>query len=225
MRTLLIAVVTLAMVGCHAPKPDLNIFGASKVPSHGTGTYETQEERAADEYYNPDGPSQRNSGSSTSRDDGRLLAIDATQQQEDREAESGSREILSVRSPTRRNGLRGSESDTNRVRSATRPRDVDDGFRPVPVRITRSGVERASFNAEIVDDDDDDDNFPTSRVTTATEILLPSPDRSRQFFDDDDSDSSARSPRPIGSRGMRATELKSDSRSRTSVSEGGWSER
>ncbi len=242
MRTLFIAVVTLSFVGCHAPKPDLNVFGASKVPSHGTGTYKTQEEMAEDEYYSPDGPTQRNSRNSQRRDDGRLLAIDVTEQQREQEAASGSREILSVRSPISRNRLRGSSGVGNasggqRIRSATRPRDDDDGFR-APVRITRSGVERASFTQDFDDDNNDDDDFPSGRVTSATEILLPSPNRSRgetrgsqrRFSDPDDEDSSTSRPRPLGARGLRATELKPENRrdadaGRTTVSQGGWSER
>jgi hypothetical protein len=225
MRTLLIVIVTLTLVGCHAPKPDLNIFGASKVPPHGTSTYKTKEEMADDEYYSPAAASPR---TSERRDDGRLLAIDATLPEN---VNSGpvSREILSVRSTPRRQSVQGNPTGPAGIRSATRPTNQDDGFRSSPVRITRSSVDRASFSEDV-------DSDSTNRVPSSSEILRSSggsrAESQVRFAGPDSSTSTSSSgPRPLGSRAMQATELTSGNRqgNRTSqgsdVSQGGWSER
>lgn len=234
MRTLIIAVACTALLGCHAPKPDLSVFGTSKVPTHGTGAYQTKDELEDDSYYSPDEPAGRSPRQSSQRrrNDGRLLAIDVTETPEADNRGNESREILISRD---RRGVRtGANTETSSprgIRAATRPRDDDDGFRSVPVRITRSGVERASFTSPVTDSGDAQESaWGNLRGTSAAQILTDDDrpiDRASRDGASRDGASRDGAPRELGSRtdAFREVDRSAGRTQRSSVANDGWSER
>ncbi len=198
MRALGITIIAFTLVGCHAPKPDWSFFGATKVPTHGTGTYQTSEEMNDTDYYNPNVTEPENRSSST-RNDGRLVAIDITDRpDETTSSNNGSREIFRSRSSLTNGRTRTVDRNPAGIRAATRPRD-DDGFRAVPVRITRRGVERASYSEEVSDEE-------SAFVPSAAQVLLP---RENALRSADSLSTSTDVPRRLGENAFRARGLSS----------------
>lgn len=201
MRALGISFAVLLLVGCNIPKPDLSVFGASKVPPHGTGTYRTREEMNDSDYYNPTGtePEKR---SSRSRDDGQLLAIDITDSPTDSGnfRTGGSREILISRNPTSTARTRAASRAPVGIRAATRLRDDDDGFRAAPVRITRSSVNQVSYNEEVSENE-------LTFVPLAAQLLVPDDETRRSRISD--STPADNQPGLLGDRTTGAGRLRS----------------
>jgi hypothetical protein len=208
-----ILIANLLLVGCHAPKPNLGIFGTSKVPPHGTGTYRTQDEMA-DDYYTPK-PVGDQSSTQSGRDNGRLPATDVSREIFVAREQRNGISVPAAGGPAIRAASRPREIGIDRIRNDGAPSQTDDGFRPIPARITRSGLQRASYSEAVEDSPADSDptriltpqntsrvdsaGFQRSQASTIEQTQIE-PRSLRQPRDS--------SLRPLGAQGMGATEIR-----------------